>query len=60
MSEEKKRGVSWLVLLGLLLVGMGIMMILGLEWFPAILIILGVIFVAWGLMSRAGLVEEKE
>ena len=60
MSEGKKRGVSWLVLLGLLLVGMGIMMILGLEWFPAILIILGVIFVAWGLMSRAGLVEEKE
>ena len=60
MSEERKRGVSWLVLLGLLLIGMGIMIILGLEWFPAILIILGVIFVAWGLMSRAGLVEEKE
>jgi len=60
VSEERKRGVSWLVLLGLLLIGMGIMIILGLEWFPAILIILGVIFVAWGLMSRAGLVEEKE
>ena len=60
MSEERKRGVSWLVLLGLLLIGMGIMIILDLEWFPAILIILGVIFVAWGLMSRAGLVEEKE
>jgi len=60
VSEERKRGVSWLVLLGLLLIGMGIMIILDLEWFPAILIILGVIFVAWGLMSRAGLVEEKE
>ena len=59
MSEEK-RGVSWLVLLGLILIGMGIIMLLGVEWFPAILIVMGVIFLVWGLMSRAGLVEEKE
>ncbi len=59
MSEEK-RGVSWLVLLGLILIGMGIIMLLGVEWFPAILIVMGVVFLVWGLMSRAGLVEEKE
>ena len=59
MSEEK-RGVSWLVLLGLILIGMGIIMLLGVEWFPAILIVLGVVFLVWGLLSRAGMVEEKE
>ena len=59
MSEEK-RGVSWLVLLGLILIGMGIIMLLGVEWFPAILIVLGVVFLVWGLLTRAGLVEEKE
>ncbi|OYT52150.1 hypothetical protein B6U66_02675 [Candidatus Bathyarchaeota archaeon ex4484_135] len=59
MSEEK-RGVSWLVLLGLILIGMGIIMLLGVEWFPAILIVLGVVFLVWGLLARAGMVEEKE
>jgi len=58
--SEGKRGVSWLVLLGLILIGMGIIMLLGVEWFPAILIVMGVVFLVWGLMSRAGLVEEKE
>jgi len=59
MSEEK-RGVSWLVLRGLILIGMGIIMLLGVEWFPAILIVLGVVFLVWGLLARAGMVEEKE
>ncbi len=59
MPEERK-GVSWLVFLGILLIGMGIIIALGVEWFPAILIVLGVVFIAWGLLARAGMVEEKE
>lgn len=60
MAEGRRRGVSWLVILGLLLVGWGIVSLLGLEWFPAMLIVLGVIFIIWGFLARAGVVEEKE
>ena len=59
MAEERK-GVSWLVIVGILLVGMGIIYLLGLEWFPAVLILVGVVLIIWGLMARAGMVEEKE
>ena len=59
MAEERK-GVSWLVIVGILLVGMGIIYLLGLEWFPAVLILVGVVLIVWGLMARAGMVEEKE
>ena len=59
MAEERK-GVSWLVIIGILLVGMGIIYLLGLEWFPAVLILVGVVLIIWGLMARAGMVEEKE
>ena len=59
MSRERKP-MSWLILLGLILIGMGIIYLLGLEWFPAVLILIGVVLVVWGIMSRAGLVEEKE
>ena len=57
---EERKGVSWLVIVGILLVGMGIIYLLGLEWFPAVLILVGVVLIVWGLMARAGMVEEKE
>lgn len=60
MTEEKRRGVSWLVIVGILLIGLGIVYLLGLEWFPAVLILVGVVLIVWGLMARAGMVEEKE
>ena len=59
MAEERK-GVSWLIIVGILLVGMGIIYLLGLEWFPAVLILVGVVLIVWGLLARAGMVEEKE
>ncbi len=60
MAEEKRRGVSWLLILGIILVGWGIICLLGLEWFPAMLIVVGVVFIICGLLARAGMVEEKE
>lgn len=60
-KEERKKGISWLVILGIIMIGLGIMWRLGIEWsWPIMLIIMGVVFIVWGLMSRAGLVEEKE
>jgi len=59
-GEEKKGGVSWLVLVGVILIGLGIIYALGWEWFPAVLILVGVVLIVWALLARAGMVEEKE
>jgi len=65
-AEEKSRVcVSWLVIAGLLLIGLGIIYFLaeffhiGWIWGPAAMILVGVVLIAWALLSRAGLVEEK-
>ena len=65
-EERKKRvGVSWLVIAGLLLVGLGIIYLLaeifhiGWIWGPAAMLLVGIVLIVWALLSRAGLVEEK-
>ena len=66
-SEEEKRrkGASWLLIAGLLLIGLGIIYFLaeffhvGWIWGPAAMLLVGIVLIAWALLSRAGLVEEK-
>jgi|GEM_PF-6999699 len=60
-GKEERKGIGWLIILGIIMIGLGLMWLLNIEWsWPIMLIIMGVVFIVWGLMSRAGLVEEKE
>ncbi len=65
IEEEKRKPSGWLVIAGLLLIGLGIIYFLAhflnIEWIwgPAALILVGVVLIVWALLSRAGLVEEK-
>ena len=62
---KKRAGASWLVIAGLLLVGLGIIYLLaelfhvGWIWGPAAMMLVGIVLIVWALLSRAGLVEEK-
>jgi len=62
---KKHAGASWLVIAGLLLVGLGIIYLLaelfhvGWIWGPAAMMLVGIVLIVWALLSRAGLVEEK-
>ena len=64
-KEEKRGGASWLVIAGLLLIGLGIIYFLaeifhvGWIWGPAAMLLVGIVLIVWALLSRAGLVEEK-
>jgi len=61
MPEEERKPVGWLIILGIIMIGLGVIWLLGIEWsWPIMLILLGVVFIVWGVLSRAGLVEEKE
>ena len=64
-KEKKRGGASWLVIAGLLLIGLGIIYFLaeifhvGWIWGPAAMLLVGIVLIVWALLSRAGLVEEK-
>ncbi len=54
MAKEKGRGWGWLVLAGVMLIAWGVIQYLGIEWWPAMLIIFGAFLVVWGLLAARG------
>ena len=51
---EEKRGYGWLILTGVVLLAMGVCTYLGIEWWPAMLIIVGAMLVIWGVLAARG------
>ena len=52
--EEKRKGGLWLILLGLMMIAWGVIQYVGIEWWPAMLIVFGVFFIIWGLLAVRG------
>ena len=55
MGRDRERtGYGWLILAGVVLLIMGICTYLGIEWWPAMLIVVGSMLVIWGILAARG------
>jgi len=57
----RRAGAFWLLLAGLLMIAWGVVQYIGVEWWPAMLIVVGVFLVVWGILAIKGVAGfEKE